>query len=87
MERGRKLQRLMIVLLAVLAAFGGARAQETETAPELPRVQGIVVEGERRYTEAQIIGVLGQRVGQPFDPLALDKGLTRLYVSFSTSRR
>lgn len=82
MELGRKLLRLVLVLLAAFAALGTARAQETGTPPELPRVQGIVVEGERRYTEAQIIGVLGQRVGQPLDPLALDNGLKRLWVSF-----
>ena len=68
--------------LALLGALLPARAQEGAPAAELPLVQGIVVEGERRYTEAQIAGVLGQKVGSPFDPAALDQGIRRLGSAF-----
>lgn len=68
--------------LALLGALFPAHAQEGAPAAELPVVRGIVVEGERRYTEAQIAGVLGQKVGSPFDPAALDQGIRRLGSAF-----
>lgn len=48
----------------------------------MPIVQGIRIEGERRYTEAQIAGVLGQSIGAPLDPQALERGVQRLWSSF-----
>jgi outer membrane protein insertion porin family len=47
-----------------------------------PIVQGIVVEGEKRYTESQLAAVLGQTIGKPRDNLAIDRGLERLWISF-----
>ena len=82
MEFGRQLLRLALALVVSVATLAAARAQEAGRDQELPRVMGIVVEGERRFTESQIIGVLGQRVGEPLDPQSLDNGLKRLYVSF-----
>ncbi|MFM7295626.1 MAG: outer membrane protein assembly factor, partial [Planctomycetota bacterium] len=73
---------LIALSLALAAPLVSARAQEGAPAPELPVVQGIVVEGERRYTEAQIAGVLGQKVGAPLDPAALDQGIRRLGSTF-----
>ena len=73
---------LIVAPLALAGALLPARAQDAGAAPELPVVQGIVVEGERRYTEAQIAGVLGQKVGAPLDPAALDQGIRRLGTTF-----
>ncbi len=65
-----------------MGALFPAHAQEGAPVAELPLVQGLVVEGERRYTDAQIVGVLGQKVGSPFDPAALDQGIRRLGTAF-----
>ena len=43
---------------------------------------GILVEGEQRYTEAQIIAALGQRLGEPLDEKVVDQGVKRLWTTF-----
>lgn len=48
----------------------------------VPTVQGILVEGEERYTEEQLIAALGQRIGQPLAMTSIDAGLKRLWSSF-----
>ncbi len=40
------------------------------------------VEGERRYTAEQLIAALGQKVGAPLDPKAIERGVNRLWDSF-----
>jgi outer membrane protein insertion porin family len=49
---------------------------------QMPRVVAIQVDGQRRYTSEQLIAALGQRVGEPLDPLAVDAGIKRLWRSF-----
>lgn len=84
----------LAALALALPATRSVSVQDAGSAqrqPELPAVMGILVEGEQRYTEAQLIGVLGQKLGQPFDPAALDQGIRRLGTAFhvraSVSRR
>jgi outer membrane protein insertion porin family len=57
-------------------------APPARPAPTPPHVQAIHVEGEQRYTEAQLIAALGQRVGQLLDMGAIDAGLKKLWTSF-----
>lgn len=47
-----------------------------------PTVLAIEVEGERRYTEQQLRDALGQRVGAPIDPTAIEQGLQVLWKAF-----
>ncbi len=67
----------------MLAASGLSQ----ETGPPTPdanaprRVLGILVEGEERYTENQLIAALGQAVNAPLDVVAIDQGILRLYES------
>jgi outer membrane protein insertion porin family len=42
----------------------------------------ILVEGAKRYTEAQIIAALGQRLGEPLDEKVVDQGVKRLWTTF-----
>lgn len=54
-----------------------------EDEPPVPvTVVAIRVTGERRYTKAQLLTALGQKVGQPLDWRAVDDGLKRLWTSF-----
>ncbi len=53
-----------------------------DPARELPRVAMVRVEGQRRYTAEQLIAALGQPIGAPLDPLAIDRGIKRLWDSF-----
>jgi len=65
--------------------------QDPTAAPKVPGAQakpgptliGIVIVGRRRYTEEQIIAALGVRVGQPYDPLAVQKGQDTLWQAFN----
>ncbi|HUR27061.1 MAG TPA: POTRA domain-containing protein, partial [Planctomycetota bacterium] len=50
---------------------------------ELPIVRSIVVEGEQRYSEAQVISTVGQKIGEPYDPELVNRGLRTLWRSFS----
>jgi outer membrane protein insertion porin family len=63
--------------------------EPTPPAPEAPKqnppsniVRGMVVIGAKRYTEEQLLGSLGQTVGQPLDPAAIDVAIKRLWNSF-----
>jgi len=48
---------------------------------------GIVVEGQRRYTESQIVSALGVRIGEPYDPEAVAKGIETLMQAFHAKSR
>jgi outer membrane protein insertion porin family len=63
-------------------AVQGPPALPTRKPGALPEVVSLTVEGEERFTEAQILSVLGQKIGSPFDPVALDAGIKRLWSSF-----
>lgn len=86
LARGALVAALSLALLGLVA-----RAQSIPGAPEsaparpqatLPIVKAIVVEGQERYTPDQISAVIGQKIGAPFDPVAANAGLKRLWVSF-----
>ena len=47
-----------------------------------PLVSAILVEGEQRYSEAQLISALGQKVGKRLDAEVIDRGLRTLWTSF-----
>lgn len=59
--------------------------QAEEVAPErqaeLPIVQAITVEGAQRYRPEELADALGQEVGQPLDPRAVNDGLRKLWES------
>jgi len=67
---------------------GAAREQQPqaeEAAPpqgQTPIVLAIEVEGEHRYSESQLRAALGQSIGEPLDPRAIDEGIKRLWSSF-----
>jgi outer membrane protein insertion porin family len=48
-----------------------------------PIVHSIIVEGEQRYSAAQLISALGQKVGEPYDPEVVNRGLRTIWTSFS----
>ncbi|MEO6711055.1 MAG: BamA/TamA family outer membrane protein [Planctomycetota bacterium] len=50
---------------------------------EAPIVRSIVVEGEERYSEAQLISALGQKIGEPLDNDVINRGLRTIWISFS----
>ncbi len=90
--------RFLLARLVLLAASAGlpaaplVAAQDPAPAPsttriDAPRVLAILVEGERRYTEAQIVAALGQRVGEPYDPAVVSKGLDTLFHAFHAKAR
>lgn len=61
---------------------------ETPTRPQnAPVIVGIFVEGQRRYTEAQIVSALAVRVGEPYDPVAVAKGMDTLMQAFHAKSR
>lgn len=85
----RRLLRSVFVVLALAVAGANAWAFQGLTAPSAPRAQAVLpnvlavsVEGQERYTQDQIVAVLGQKLGAPFDPVALDAGIKRLVSSF-----
>src|SRR6202008_1602787 len=47
-----------------------------------PIVRAIRVEGEQRYSEAQLVGALGQELGKPLDLDLIDRGSRTLWRSF-----
>lgn len=72
-----------IALLVLAALSGAARPAAQVPAPppaaaQAPTVVAIQVEGERRYTERQLLDALGQRIGEPLDSLRLQKGAQTL---------
>jgi outer membrane protein insertion porin family len=50
--------------------------------PEHPLVLAIHVEGARRYTREQLVGALGQTLGTPLDPDAVERGIHTLWKAF-----
>ena len=77
------------LLVLLLASAPAALPQEPEepqrseqSAQTPPTVVNILVEGEERYSKEQLLVALGQRVGSPLDPIAIDGGLKRLWTSF-----
>jgi len=90
------LRALVVLLLACCAALPGS-AQDAAAKPpgagaqqgppqapgaEPPIVSGFVVEGEERYSEAQLVSALGQKLGAPLDQEAIDRGHRTLWSSF-----
>ncbi|MFO1011997.1 MAG: outer membrane protein assembly factor [Planctomycetota bacterium] len=51
-------------------------------AQELPTVVSIHAVGQNRYTEAQIVEALGQKVGEPYDALRVGRGIENLFKAF-----
>jgi outer membrane protein insertion porin family len=45
-------------------------------------VVAIRVEGLERYSETQILAVIGQKVGEPLDLVAIDRGVKTLWTAF-----
>ncbi len=66
---------------AAALAVPGAAAQE-EAPLTLPLVLAIRVEGHEAYSENQILGALGQAVGEPLDAERLRRGVLTLWESF-----
>ncbi|MBL8862028.1 MAG: BamA/TamA family outer membrane protein [Planctomycetes bacterium] len=64
----------------------GAREQ-AQPGRRAPTLVAIVVEGQRRYTQAQIIAALGAKVGEPYDPAVVEKGLDTLWRAFHAKAR
>ena len=60
---------------------------ETPTPRTLPTVLSIRVEGERRYTESQLLAALGLKVGESYAPDVAQKGLDVLWNAFSVKAR
>ncbi len=52
-----------------------------------PPLLNVHVEGQRRYTESQIIAALGLRIGEPYDPAAVSKGMDSLMRAFQAKSR
>lgn len=52
-----------------------------------PPLLGVVVEGQRRYTESQIVAAFGLRIGEPYDPDAVAKGIETLMQAFHAKSR
>ncbi len=73
---------LALWVATLFSTLAQVHAQERAQAQGPPTVVSIFVEGRQRYTEAQLLGVLGQKVGEPLDAGALDRGLQRLWTSF-----
>jgi outer membrane protein insertion porin family len=58
-------------------------APEQQPAPAAdPIVRRIVVRGNRRYTEEQLVSALGQTVGAELDRAAIERGLETLWNTF-----
>lgn len=75
---------LMCVLVATVSAQEPAAATQEPAEPQKPRptVIAIEVDGERRYTEQQLVDALGQRVGAPLDTDVVSRGLKTLWQAF-----
>ncbi len=58
------------------------QVQDDGTAPSIPSVLRIEVEGNRRFTDSQLIAALGQRVGEDIDPQRISTGIENLWSSF-----
>jgi outer membrane protein insertion porin family len=70
---------------ALLAAAASAQQPSgPPAAAQEPVVVGMLIEGERRYTEAQIAAALGQRLGAPLDREAVKRGVDVLWRTFHT---
>ncbi|MEW6072385.1 MAG: BamA/TamA family outer membrane protein [Planctomycetota bacterium] len=81
--------RAAAAVLALLAGgvLGGALAAqagpggtiEQSAGEERPVVHRIAIAGPHRADEAQLLRALGQEVGRPIDPPAIDRGIERLW--------
>lgn len=82
-----------LAIAALLAFAAPAIAQEdgppkpSPQAKQAPKLLSVTVEGQRRYTESQIVSALGVRVGQPYDAEAVAKGIDTLWRAFHTKAR
>jgi outer membrane protein insertion porin family len=81
-RRRRRGRRALALIAALALAASRAPAQVAPAPAERPRVLAVSVEGEQRYTEAQLAEALGVRIGEPLDPARVDAGLKRLWASF-----
>ena len=64
------------------AAVRAGALQEPVAPQTLSLVLGISVEGNRAYSSNQILGALGQAVGEPLDGERLRRGVQTLWESF-----
>lgn len=69
--------RLAVVVITLLPLFGGApvSAQTADT------ISAIQVEGNQRIEDVSVISSLTVRIGDPFDPVALDNSLKSLFAT------
>lgn len=68
----------------------GDDAEIKKVAPKqgnMPTLVGVVVEGQRRYTSSQIIAALGLRIGEPYSPEGVSKGMDTLMRAFQAKSR
>ncbi len=86
----RGLSAFALLLLAALSAGAGApaslasdpRQDAAEQPPSgAPTVESISVVGAQRYSEKEIIAMLGQKLGEPLDLLVIDQGIKELSMS------
>lgn len=65
-------------------AGAGGQVQDAPGVQDRPQdvVVEILVEGEQRYTESQLRAALGQRIGAPYDTVAVGEGLRVLFETF-----
>lgn len=83
--RRRRLSFLLVLGALLVAGAGRVAAapaqQAEEQAPELPTVVSIAVTGAVRYRDDELVRALGQPVGEPLDPAAIDAGIRNLWDS------
>lgn len=88
---GRALALLLLLAWVLTGPAAAARAlapqdlsggATQDPRAELPVVQRVRIEGQKRYTADQLVAALGQGVGEPLDPAVIDDGLKRLWRSF-----
>lgn len=82
----------LVSFVCIAWVAGAAHAQEPQGPPAPPArqeqttrpdiVRRIEVRGAKRYTPERLIEALGQRVGEPLDRLAVDRGIKTLWQSF-----
>ncbi|MDP6368367.1 MAG: hypothetical protein QF615_02075, partial [Planctomycetota bacterium] len=86
---------LLLVLASALPVQAQAAGPSESVAPAVPEsdaapaaplqnpvVIAIQVEGARRYTREQLVAALGQTVGAPLDPAAIERGIHTLWKAF-----
>ncbi|RMD87761.1 MAG: hypothetical protein D6807_07250, partial [Alphaproteobacteria bacterium] len=83
---GKKLVKAVVVTVAwafvLLGAAGSVDAQPLQQIPVSGGViEGIAVRGNQRIEPATVASYLTVRIGDPFDPAALDESLKRLFAT------